>query len=266
MWRTTALTGIVAVTISAQVVAQEPEPRPVKITWDTGSLLVVADSSYGVLVAVAGVDPTKRTSSDNTILFSVDPSLAFQWTQTAHWVLDSDHSQFSDTAEVVSTPPLTGNGNGVLFLQRAWSGTSWVGGPHLYVAERLGESAVTLQLNETLATNFVETFRAAASAVDVQFVRSGSVTPPVPLRGNRRPEYPGELYWQEREGGVWLAYTVGTNGRVDVTTAQVLFSDNDDFTRVVLQALRHWRYEPAVRDGQPVSYRIYQYFTFKLIG
>lgn len=49
-----------------------------------------------------------------------------------------------------------------------------------------------------------------------------------------------------------LQFVVGANGRPETATARVIRSTNQAFADAVLQSLGSWRYDPAVRNGEPV--------------
>jgi periplasmic protein TonB len=88
------------------------------------------------------------------------------------------------------------------------------------------------------------------------------VEPRVPLfnparRDNRfardfQPDYPPGLLQKEIEGTVSVRVLVGIDGRV--REAQVVSATHPDFGKAaVKQAMRHWRFSPATRDGVPVE-------------
>ncbi|MES2497166.1 MAG: energy transducer TonB [Pseudomonadota bacterium] len=73
------------------------------------------------------------------------------------------------------------------------------------------------------------------------------------LEGNP-PRYPLESRRKHEEGTVVLRLLIGTDGRVsDIAVAQS--SGFPRLDRAALQAIRSWRWQPTVRDGQPVEIR-----------
>jgi protein TonB len=88
------------------------------------------------------------------------------------------------------------------------------------------------------------------------------IDPPAPIfKGASRdprfardfqPDYPPGLLQKEIEGIVSVRVLVGIDGRV--REAQVVFATHPDFGKAaVKQAMRHWRFSPATRDGVPVE-------------
>ena len=78
------------------------------------------------------------------------------------------------------------------------------------------------------------------------------------------PVYPSELIALGTEGLVQTMYVVDTLGRVDMTTVEVLQSDDSLFTESVRTALGQMRFRPAKRAGKPVRQRVEQKFRFRI--
>jgi hypothetical protein len=78
------------------------------------------------------------------------------------------------------------------------------------------------------------------------------------------PVYPSELIALGTEGLVQTVYVVDTLGRVDMTTVEVLQSDDSLFTESVRTALGQMRFRPAKRAGKPVRQRVEQKFRFRI--
>lgn len=77
------------------------------------------------------------------------------------------------------------------------------------------------------------------------------------------PRYPMESRRKREEGTVLLRLLIGTDGRV----AQVSIAESSGFERLdqaALQAARGWRWQPMIRDGQPVEVRGTMPITFGL--
>lgn len=73
------------------------------------------------------------------------------------------------------------------------------------------------------------------------------------LRGVEiQPDYPTSLARQEIEGAVTVRMLIGTDGRVK-EVQQISATEPDFFTATKRQALRHWRFTPATRDGVAVE-------------
>ena len=74
------------------------------------------------------------------------------------------------------------------------------------------------------------------------------------LRRKVDPEYPTRALQQGISGWVDLDFTVTRDGSVrDVTVAAA--DPADVFDNSASNAVRRWRYEPVLRDGQPVEQR-----------
>ena len=87
------------------------------------------------------------------------------------------------------------------------------------------------------------------------------VAPSAPIAANGRdtpipisqpaPRYPPEALRRDAGGTVRVRVTVATDGSVDrLEVAES--SGNRYLDRAAMEAVRRWRFQPAVRDGQPV--------------
>lgn len=77
-----------------------------------------------------------------------------------------------------------------------------------------------------------------------------------------RPNYP-EIYKRTKfEGKVIMEVVVGRDG--EVVSYKVLRSNGEHFTTAAEEALRRMRYRPETFQGQPVQFKIYESFVFKL--
>lgn len=68
------------------------------------------------------------------------------------------------------------------------------------------------------------------------------------------PKYPRELNNRGIRGRVVVRFVVDTKGRVQ--NPEVLKSDHAAFERPALEAIRGWRFSPAIQDGKPVKMRV----------
>lgn len=75
------------------------------------------------------------------------------------------------------------------------------------------------------------------------------------------PQYPGELRRQKLEGNVLIKFIVTADGKVDKAT--VIETDHPAFVKPALDALRRWKFEPAVRGGKRVASFRRQSILFK---
>lgn len=71
-------------------------------------------------------------------------------------------------------------------------------------------------------------------------------------RGVFQPDYPPRLARQDIEGNAVVRVLIGADGRVK-TVELVSATDPAFFDATRKQALRHWRFQPAMRDGTAVE-------------
>lgn len=64
------------------------------------------------------------------------------------------------------------------------------------------------------------------------------------------------------EGGVVVLFTVGSDGKV--SNPVVAGAPPPELAAIVLNAITQWQFKPAIKNGQPVSVRAQQGFTFKV--
>ena len=76
--------------------------------------------------------------------------------------------------------------------------------------------------------------------------------------------YPEQARANNREGDVWASYLVTAAGRARENSLRVYFSDDALFSRAVREALPHFRFDAARKDGRPSEIRVLQQFTFRL--
>ena len=66
------------------------------------------------------------------------------------------------------------------------------------------------------------------------------------------PRYPREALRDNAGGTVRVRVTVGTDGSVERLQVET-GSGNRHLDRAATEAVRRWRFQPATRNGQPVS-------------
>lgn len=92
----------------------------------------------------------------------------------------------------------------------------------------------------------VEPTRRVAEPVFVQ-----AVPDPKRMR-DFQPDYPGAMIRAQVEGFATVRVFIGASGRVD--TVELVDTNNAAFWQATRdQALRHWRFRPATRDGMAVA-------------
>jgi TonB family protein len=65
-----------------------------------------------------------------------------------------------------------------------------------------------------------------------------------------QPHYPETARRDHKQGEVWLAFTVGTDGRPH---DMVVGSSDGDFDQKAIETVQQWRFEPALKEGVPVE-------------
>ena len=80
------------------------------------------------------------------------------------------------------------------------------------------------------------------------------------------PIYPPVLKAAGVEGRVSLRFVVGTDGRPEAGTVQVLSSTNKAFEAPAVEAIKKWRFKPAKIRGAPVRQLVDQAVRFSLQG
>jgi len=78
------------------------------------------------------------------------------------------------------------------------------------------------------------------------------------------PIYPPKLAAMGKEGRVQATFVVDITGTVDMSSVQILASDDPEFTESVRTALGAMRFRPATRGGQTVRQLVEQRFNFRL--
>jgi len=78
------------------------------------------------------------------------------------------------------------------------------------------------------------------------------------------PKYPYELKRAEIEGAVLVSFTVTAQGNVAKVVA--VKSTDRAFEESALKAVRKWKFNPAMKEGQVVNLPALQVVTFTLIG
>jgi len=78
------------------------------------------------------------------------------------------------------------------------------------------------------------------------------------------PIYPPRLSALGKQGHVQTTFVVDTTGQVDMTSVQVLESDDPEFSESVRTALGAMRFRPATRGGKVVRQLVEQRFNFRI--
>lgn len=78
------------------------------------------------------------------------------------------------------------------------------------------------------------------------------------------PEYPVAMRRYGMRGQVTLSFEVDPKGKVQ--NVVIFSSDNPSFDEPAIKALREWTFQPATRDGQPVTEKMRVPIIFQLNG
>ena len=79
-----------------------------------------------------------------------------------------------------------------------------------------------------------------------------------------QPNYPEKAKYRRTEGYVLVEFTVTPEGRVrDVKIIDT--KPANIFNRAVMRAVSSWRFQPRMRDGNPIAVRARQQLDFKLM-
>jgi TonB family protein len=138
-------------------------------------------------------------------------------------------------------------------LDAAGSGTRTGGRP--YGRQRQGERSSALGL-----ASFGQPARPADSVFTMLEVERMVER----YEGSGAPVYPPTLSALGKEGRVQATFVVDTTGRVDMTSVQVLASDDPEFSESVRTALGEMRFHPATRGGRAVRQLVEQRFNFRI--
>jgi len=95
----------------------------------------------------------------------------------------------------------------------------------------------------------VHALTAAQSVVQEAFDVSDLEKRPVAV-SQAAPAYPADLRKAKVEGSVTLVFVLNEEGRVE--DPRVENSSRPEFEKPALEAVRKWRFQPGMKDGQPV--------------
>lgn len=132
-------------------------------------------------------------------------------------------------------------------------------GRHQLHLTQAGHEPLTLEVDlgpgkalQHLSATLQPLERGTTEAGRVVPFRPGMV-PPRRLQGGL-PEWPADALGPAPSGIVEVEIVVGENG--EIVALEVLHSGGERLDAAMLQALTHWRFQPASRAGQPVATRL----------
>jgi TonB family protein len=96
------------------------------------------------------------------------------------------------------------------------------------------------------------------SGEDIYLI-GGDVKPPRPI-SHPEPEFPSNERGSKMQSVVGIEGYVGKDGKY--YDAKVVHSINRNFDRAALDAVRHWKFKPGTKDGNPVNCSVYVEISF----
>ena len=147
------------------------------------------------------------------------------------------------------------HGDVATFAARIFRNDVLVSAPQVHSA--LGQKAIVSSTSEEDATFLFVVLQADDwSRVAARPVTGAPAAPPAAPKVIHRvsPDYPESERASGVEGVVVLALLVDKSGQV--SSARVVRSLGKAFDEAAVEAVRQWRFEPLLRDGQPVESEI----------
>ncbi|NDV62602.1 TonB family protein [Puniceicoccales bacterium CK1056] len=90
----------------------------------------------------------------------------------------------------------------------------------------------------------------------------GAETTGLRLLDGNQPTYPEELRFSGEDGVVKIRATIDTEG--DVSESSIVSATHDAFGEAALEAVKGWKFSPAMKDGKAVSQTVVIPVLFKL--
>jgi TonB family protein len=256
--------------LATPAAAQSTSSNLQHVRWPLLDMVMVPDSA-GLWFLVAPNPATMQWESGSHLAdLRIDPIISLQWVTIARKLVTSTHQANSEPARQVTPPLQAKQGPDYILLAR---------NPEKAAAERVfifavSDSARQVKWRAEASLAQVEALLNALDRVASDSRTSagqffgGTTHPehdePVQIVSQPKPKYPSRLASRGRVGRVWMAYDIGANGRVIQGTFRPLLSDDILFTQAAIQALLRSRFKPAMRNGQPVSQRVFQVILFRV--
>lgn len=255
-----------------------PSSRPVRLDWGSLNIVMMADSSRGTLIWGASRSESKRDRTKECGFVSfVEPVAAYVWTQELRQFLALSLTN-ADTGRFRASPVLRGKSGEWIYFVRLKRGDRWLDERFIVLqgASRSEERQLLIEGTERNAIEFLEALESvntqalnmpAPRTVDSIAIANPADTgsSPVVQPDPPRVRYPTAYRDDGKEGDVWLSFVVTAAGAVDSSSIEVLLSDGEAFESTVRSAVARTRYTPAKRNGMPISMRVFQPFTFRLV-
>jgi TonB family protein len=240
------------------------------LSWQNLDVVIVPDSAGPAM----WVSLNASRSETQGFSASFVPSLVQAWAPVALELLDRPLSN-GDSAIARASAALRGNSGEVVYIMRRREKGSWVKDRFL-VLESVGDTVpMVIRGTQDEIKRIVRTLAAVAqrSPYDEEVAKRKTFdepddipldSPPSSKRSNRAPEYPPlarQLNWN---GVVLLTFYVEADGRPNIESVQPFYASDRVFLDAVRRALPNMRFDPAVKNGQPIRLRVSMPFVFKL--
>ncbi|HEY5971271.1 MAG TPA: TonB family protein [Pseudoxanthomonas sp.] len=83
---------------------------------------------------------------------------------------------------------------------------------------------------------------------------AGITRDPAPLASNKAPKYPAQALRSGIEGSVSVRIEVDAKGvPTDIKVVERAGERSRELDRAVIDAVRNWRFEPAMKNGKPIA-------------
>ena len=251
-----------------------PIPRSMWLEWRSLRMVLVPDSTGVRWWVTSGLDKDTHSFSSR-----FNPEAALAWTDSARAFFAQSLAD-ADTGSVRRSPTLVSTtGDGLYAVRRKadgrWTQEWLIVMEDLSAAKPLlitGDDRTVGQILDSLAviskrTRFspAAAQRAADVEMEQQLADPRAIKPASARTDNDPPRYPIEELKIRQEGRVLLSFYIGTDGRAQRSTIEVLHATTRGFLDAVLLALPTLRFHPAEREGQPVRQQVMMPFQFSLI-
>jgi TonB family protein len=254
-----------------------PNARPVRLDWGNLNIVMMADSSRGTLIWAASRGDAKGRTKERDFVAYVEPADAHAWTQALRQFL-ALRLTAADTGTFRASPVLRSRTGDWIYFVRLKRAGRWTDERFIVLqgVSRSEERQLLIEAREQNAIEFLETLE----SVNIQALgmppspRADSIpianpadtgSCPVVEHNPPRVRYPDFYREDGKDGDVWMSFVVTAAGTVDSSSIHVLLSDGEGFESNVRSAVARTRFTPGRRNGVPISMRVFQQFTFRIV-
>jgi TonB family protein len=268
-----ALAALVLLAVPLGAQNNLPIPPSIWLEWRTLRMVLAPDSTGVRWWVTSGIDKDTHAFSSR-----FNPQAALAWTDSARAFFSQTLTD-ADTGSVRRSPTLVSTtGDGLYAVRRKaegrWSSEWLIVMEELAAAKPLlitGDDRTIGPILDSLAvisrrTRFspAAAQRAADAQMEQQLADSRAIKSASARTDNHPPRYPIEELQIRQEGRVLLSFYIGTDGRAERSTIEVLHATTRGFLDAVLLALPTLRFHPAEREGRPVRQQVMMPFQFSL--